>query len=478
LGTAKNIVFSSLQSIVTILFPLITFPYASRVLGPDGIGITNFAESFCRYFMLFAALGIPVYAVREISKVSKDKDKITKFFFEIFTINLITSSFVVGIYLLIISFFNKFDNYHELYVLGAFYIFINTFSIEWFYNGLSEFKYLAIRTLIVRIVSLVCLFLMVRTKDDVLWFFGLNVLVLLVNNILNFVYLKDKIHFSWQVLNLSKHLRPLMIIFFSSLAISLYSLLDTIILGFLKEDYFVGLYTLANKINKIPTTFILAVGAVFLPKLVMAYQDNDKKDFENLVQKSMQFIVVFSVPICFFILLSSKTLIILLAGNSFIEADWSLQLMTPLTFLIGFSYFFGMQVLLVVGEEKKLLLSVITGTILSIVLNFILIPIFADRGAAIANIVCETFVTILTGYFASKHIDFGNIFKIFFIQVFIYCAVALILFFFSPFNISLGLKFFIQVLFFIITFIIINLYILKIPFVSIFFKSLQEKINL
>lgn len=478
MNTSKNVVFSSLQSVVTILFPLIIFPYASKVLGPEGIGVTNFAESLCRYFMLFAALGIPIYAVREISKVSKDKEKVTKLFFEILTINLITSVLVVICYLLIIGFFDKFTSYHKLYILGAFYIFINAFSLEWFYNGLSEFKYLAIRTVFVRLISLGCLFLFVKTKDDVICFFGLNVFVLLINNLLNIFYLKGKIFFPWQSLNISIHLKPLLIIFLSSLAISLYSLLDTIILGFLKEDYYVGLYSLANKINKIPTTFILAVGAVFLPKLVSAYQKNDKNDFDDLVQKSMQFIIVFSVPICFYILSNSKVLILLLSNDNFTEANLSLQIMTPLTLLIGLSFFFGMQILLTVGEDKKLLLSVIIGTILSVTLNFILIPVYADRGASIANLVCEVFVAILTGYFASKYVSFDGIVRLFVIQFFTYSFISIAMFFLLKLKISNELNFVIQSLSFSIAFIFINLYILKIPFVTIFYKSILAKLKL
>lgn len=463
---------------VVILFPLITFPYASKVLGPEGIGVTNFAESLCRYFMLFATLGIPIYAVREISKINKDKDKISKLFFEILLINIITSVFVVTIYLFIISFFDKFVNYHELYLLGAFYIFINAFSIEWFYNGLSEFKFLAVRTVVVRLISLVCLFLFVRTKDDVIVFFSLNVLVLLINNLLNIYYLKEKIYFTFQIINITRHLNPLIIIFLSSLAISLYSLLDTIILGFLKEDYYVGLYSLASKINKIPTTFILAVGAVFLPKLVSAYQNNDKRNFDELVQKSMQFIVIFSVPICFFIFVTSKVLIALLSNDSFRDANLSLEILTPLTLLIGFSYFFGMQVLLTVGEDKKLLLSVIIGTILSVVLNFILIPVYADRGAAIANLVCEIFITGLTGYFASKYVKLNYVLKLFLIQVVVYSALSIAMVLFLKFNISKELYFLVQSVCFLIVFIIINLCILKIPFVLFFYNRIKANLKL
>lgn len=462
---------------MTILFPLIIFPYASKVLGPDGIGVTNFAENLCRYFMLFAALGIPIYAVREISKVSKDKEKVTKLFFEILTINLITSVVVVICYLLIICFFDKFTIYRELYILGAFYIFINAFSLEWFYNGLSEFKYLAIRTVFVRLISLGCLFLFVKTKDDVICFFGLNVFVLFTNNLLNIFYLKGKIFFSWQNLNISIHLKPLLVIFLSSLAISLYSLLDTIVLGFLKEDYYVGLYSLANKINKIPTTFILAVGTVFLPKLVSAYQNEDKLQFEDLVQKSLQFIIVFSVPMCFFILSNSKSLILFLSNVDFNEANTSLQIMTPLTLLIGLSYFFGMQILLTVGEERKLLLAVIVGTFLSIFLNFILIPLYADCGASVANLICEFFVTFLTGFFASRYIKFDGMLKLFLIQVLAYFLVYLGAFFLSRLKISNEINIVIQSFCFLSTFVFINLYLLKIPFLTLFYKSLSKKLK-
>lgn len=416
--------------------------------------------------MLFAALGIPIYGVREIAKVSNDKNKLSKLFFEIITINVITSFLVVMIYITIICNIEKFTSHRSIYYLGAFYIFINSFSIEWFYNGISEFKYLAIRTIAVRILSIVALFLFVKTKDDLFVFFAINVFVLLLNNFLNLIYLRNKITLFFHNLEFKSHLKPLVMFFLSSLAISLYSLLDTIILGFVKSDYFVGLYALGSKVNKIPTSFIIAVGAVFLPKLVQRHASQDKIGFDNLVKESLQFIIIFSVPICFFIYSNSRGLIELLSNQNFVEANTSLQIMSPLTFLIGLSYFFGMQILLTFGEEKKLLLSVTVGTILSVFLNILLIPSFNDQGAAIANVLCELLVVTLTGYFAAKHIAFDGIIRLFFLQFLIYGLLVCLLKVIFGEHHDVAFILVSQSLLFCIVFYFLNVYVYKITFMT------------
>ena len=313
--TSVNISYSLLQSLSTFLFQLITFIYASKILGPDGIGVSSFAESICRYFMLIAALGIPIYGLREISKVSDSRVKRSKLFLEILILNIITSLIVVIPYLILIFNNEKFVNYNEIYLLGVFYIFINAFSIDWFYQGLSEFKYLSIRTILVRFCALIFLFLFVKTKNDVFWFFLLSVLILFINNSLDLLFLKNKIILDCYRLEIKKHLKPLFIIFISTIAISLYVLFDVIILGFLKDDYFVGLYSFASKINKVPVSLVLSVCVVFLPKLVFSYTNKNYEEFNHLANNSLQFIISFSIPIGLIILTTSNPIILLLSDH-------------------------------------------------------------------------------------------------------------------------------------------------------------------
>lgn len=475
--TANNFFFNIIQSVSAVLFPLITFPYASRILGPEGIGITNFAENFCRYFMLFAALGIPIYGIREISKVSSSRSLRSKTFSEIITIHFLASFISVFVYLFIVFSFEKFQEHQGIYLLGAFYIFINCFSIEWFFNGLSEFKFIAIRSVLIRFLFVIGLFFLVKKSSDVFWYFSLNVVVLLINNLINLYYSKNKIFFVIKKLELKKHIKPLFYIFLSTLAISLYILIDTIILGFLKEDVYVGYYSLASKLNKVPLVFIVALGTVLIPQLTLAAHEKDMVSFEKLIHKSNDFVVMLGVPIAIGLFLCSKQLIVLFSGLDFLPATNSMQIMTGVSLLIGLSNIYGMQILVPLDKEKKLLLSVFIGTIISLVLNFILIPIWADFGAAITNLLSELAVTIVMGYFASRIINIGSPIKKIVLQIIGYLPIILLSFYLSPYIYS-GLFYMAIIAFLMIfTFLIVNLKVLKTPLAIETLEVLKQKMR-
>ncbi len=476
--TANNFFFNLIQSLSSVIFPLITFPYASRILGPDGIGMTNFAENLCRYFMLFSALGIPIYGVREIAKISSSFNLRSKIFSEIIVIHFVATSINVILYLIIIFSFNKFQHHVGIYLLGAFYIFINSFSIEWFFNGLSEFKFIALRSLLIRFLFVIGLFVLVRKSSDVFWYFSLNVMVMFVNNLINLYYCKNKVEFSIKNLEIMKHLRPLFYIFLSTLAISLYILIDTLILGFLKNETYVGYYTLASKLNKVPLTFIVALGIVLIPQLTLAVNEKDMVGFKKLINRSTDFVVIIGVPITIVLFLCSKQLIVLFSGSEFLPAIKSVQIMNGVSLLIGLSNIYGMQILVPMGEDKKLLISVLIGTILSLTLNFILIPIWADVGAALTNLLSELSVTIIMGYFASKLINLGSPIKKLALQIIGYSPIMLLGLYISRFIYSDLLYMGIVTFLILVSFLFVNLKLLKTPLTLEVFDVLKKKIKI
>jgi O-antigen/teichoic acid export membrane protein len=478
LKTANNFFFNLIQSLSSVIFPLITFPYASRILGPDGIGMTNFAENLCRYFMLFSALGIPIYGVREIAKISSSFNLRSKIFSEIIVIHFVATSINVILYLIIIFSFNKFQHHVGIYLLGAFYIFINSFSIEWFFNGLSEFKFIALRSLLIRFLFVIGLFVLVRKSSDVFWYFSLNVMVMFVNNLINLYYCKNKVEFSIKNLEIMKHLRPLFYIFLSTLAISLYILIDTLILGFLKNETYVGYYTLASKLNKVPLTFIVALGIVLIPQLTLAVNEKDMVGFKKLINRSTDFVVIIGVPITIVLFLCSKQLIVLFSGSEFLPAIKSVQIMNGVSLLIGLSNIYGMQILVPMGEDKKLLISVLIGTILSLTLNFILIPIWADVGAALTNLLSELSVTIIMGYFASKLINLGSPIKKLALQIIGYSPIMLLGLYISRFIYSDLLYMGIVTFLILVSFLFVNLKLLKTPLTLEVFDVLKKKIKI
>ncbi len=401
---SKNFFYNTILSVSQVLFPLIIFAYAARIINPAGIGKVSFVESICRYVILIAALGIPIYGVREIAKVKNDKTKLNSIFNEIVSIHIIISIAISVFYLIIIFFIEKFNNDIEYYLLGLIMIFSNVFTVEWYFQGTSNFKFITLRTIFVRTFTVILVFFIVTKSEDEIYFFLLTIITLLLNSIINFWYACKTINFKF-IINISefkKHFKPLLLIFSSTVSISLYVLMDIILLGFLSDEKAVGFYSIALKISKIPMLFVGALGMVLIPQLSYSFIQNDIENINVLISKSINFVVTFSIPIIFLIFGLSSDLILILFGEQFIEAAETLKILSVLVFLIGMSNIFGLQILTPMGKDKYLTFSVLFGTILSLTLNFILIPFYQEKGAAITTVITELVVTFSTYYFANK----------------------------------------------------------------------------
>lgn len=422
----KNFIYNTLLSITQVLFPLITFPYIARIIQPVGVGTVSFAESICRYAILIAALGIPIYGVREVAKCKDDKIKLSNLCSELLLIHFTTTFLTVVVYVFMVFTFDKFYQNIYYYILGIAMILSNIFVMEWYFQGIGNFKFITIRTLFVRTITIIAVFFLVKNPEDGIYFFSLTVLTNVLNGLINFWYAKQNLLISFKInfFSLKKHFKPLFLIFSTTLSISVYVLLDTIMLGFLSDEKAVGFYSMALRISKIPMLFIGALGVVLIPQLSLSFSQNQHEDFNRLISKSINFVITFSFPVIFLFLGISDELICVFAGDEFSEAAVTLKILSVVVFLIGLSNVFGLQILTPMGKDKYLTYSVILGTFISVILNLILIPIYHDRGAAISNIITECIVTLTTFYFASKFIklkpDYLFIFQSFFFCVPIY----------------------------------------------------------
>lgn len=410
----KNFAFNIILSVTQVLFPLITFSYVARVISPVGIGTVSFVESICRYAILIAALGIPVYGVREVAKLKEDKVELSKLCSELLTIHFLSTLLISIIYVITVFSSAKLNHNLNYYLLGLLMVFSNIFIMEWYFQGIGDFKFITIRTLIVRIITTISVFFLVTNANQGFNFFLLTVLTNVINGIVNFWYAKRSLNLSYSLnfKKLKKHLTPLFFIFSTTISISIYVLLDTIMLGFLADEKAVGFYSMALKISKVPMLFVGALGLVLIPQLSYSFHQNDLENFKILILKSLNFVITFSFPVIFFVFGISNELLHAFAGEQFLGAALTLKILSVVVLLIGLSNVFGLQILTPMGKDKFLTFSVLLGTITSLSLNFILIPLFQEKGAAITNIITELVVTGATLYFASKFIklDFDSLF--------------------------------------------------------------------
>lgn len=398
----KNFLHNLLFLLSNILFPLVSFSYVSRILGPEGYGKIQFIVVFAQYFIIIAAFGIPIFGVREIAKVSHSKSLLSKLFSELLFINILSSLLLLGIYLTIIFTFNWFQDDLNLYFLGGLLVLTSFSTLDWFYNGVEQFHFLSIRSITIKVISLIALFLFVKTKNNLVIYFLIIIFSVIGNNIWNLIKIRKLITFRFKQLNLRRHLPVLATLFITTISISIYTIIDTLLLGFLTDDISVGYYSAAVKINKIAIPLVVALGTVLIPRITQSIVDNDRALLKSLIDKSFAFICLLGIPISFGLFLFAPEFILSLSGSQFEMAILTTRLAAPLALLIGLGHLFGFQLLIPAGLEKKYLIATIAGMFISITLNLVLIPIIKDKGAAIATVASEMVVTIISFYYVYK----------------------------------------------------------------------------
>jgi O-antigen/teichoic acid export membrane protein len=402
----KNYLFNLLLSVANILFPIISFPYVSKILGPIGVGKVQFITTFASYFALVAALGIPIYGVREIAKYKSSPEKLSKVFSELVIINFITSLFLTVIYIAVVLTLPYFNVDKNLYLWAITLIILGFSSIDWFYAGMEEFKMVAVRSVLVRMISLVLMFLLVKKDTDYYMYLMILIFIILANNFINIIMLSKKVTFTYKNISLQRHLKSLFLIFGTTIATSMYTMLDTVLLGFLSDNKSVGLYSAAVKLSKIAIPIVTSFGIILVPKIAKNLAEKNIDEVQALLSKSFSFIAFFSIPLGFGLAILAPELIIAFSSEKFIDSTFSMQILSVLPFLIGFGNFFGFQILIPAGKDKELLFSVIGGVIIGLLLNFLLVPQLKQLGAAIANVASELVVTFLFMYFVKKHYNY------------------------------------------------------------------------
>ena len=296
----KNNFLLNLSTTITgLLFPLITFPYASRILMADGIGQVQFFQSIIDYVSLCTALGIPLYAVREIARIRDNKELRSRTTIEILLLHAILTLVGYIVVFILAKTVAKIEIDASLFFLLSTTLFFNTIGVAWFYQAIEDFKYITLRSLFVRILSLVALFIFVKTKQDLFYYAGILVIGTVGNNIFNFFRLRKYIKLSkgeFKRLNLLRHLIPALKIFILNLVISIYVNLDSVMLGFLKNEESVGYYAAATRLTKAILGIVSSLGAVLLPRFSNMITNGQKEEFQLLANKAASFTIALSLP--------------------------------------------------------------------------------------------------------------------------------------------------------------------------------------
>ncbi|WP_300267126.1 flippase [uncultured Enterococcus sp.] len=393
----RNAFINAIRTIFNVIFPLITFPYASKVLGVTNVGKFTFANSIVSYFILIAGLGIYSYSVREGALYKDDKVKISEFFSEILVINIL--SMIASYVLLFCLYFSweKLYAYKVLLLILSFSIALITFGCEWIYVVYEEFIYITLRSVLFQCIAIVYLFLFVKDKNDVIYYAVFFVISSTGSNIINVMLLRKKVYFTFRnIINLKKHIVPILTLFATSIANVIYVNSDMTLLGLFSNDYHVGLYSVSTKVYSIVKGILAAIIIVSIPRMSYYWNKKQNKKFKELGEQIFEFLFIFGFPSIVGLIVLSKEIILIVSSKEYLASVDSLIILSCALVFSIFSWFFQSCILIPSKNETKVLKATLLSALVNIIFNIILIPIYHQNAAAFTTFLAEMLSMILS----------------------------------------------------------------------------------
>lgn len=386
----------------SMIFPLLSYPYVSRILQPEGMGKVTFANSMVAYFALVAMMGIPTYGIRACARVRDDKEMLSRTVWEILVINFIMTLIVYvafGISLFLVS---RLAQDRTLFAFMGISIGLQALGAEWLFKALEEYSYITIRSLLFKVLALILMFLCIHRKEDYVIYGVLTLIAGMGSNICNFFRMRRYIlpfgkslgGITREVVRKAaeKHLKPVGIFFAMAAATTIYTNLDVVMLDFMRGDVETGYYGTAVKIKVVLVSFVTALGGVLLPRMSYYAERKMNREFRKTINRAFLFVGSLSVLLCIFFIYFAKYSILIISGEDFLPAVGTMQIIMPTLILIGFSNLCGMQILVPLGLEKQVLYSELAGALTDIGINLWLIPTMGAKGAAIGTLIAEAVV--------------------------------------------------------------------------------------
>lgn len=391
-----NFIMNVILTMSSILFPLITFPYVSRILLPEGTGKVAFAASLISYFALFSQLGIPTYGIRACAKVRDDKTELSRTVQELMIINITMSVVVYVVLFASIAFIPRLQEEKILYVITSLTILFNAIGMEWLYRGLEQYTYITVRSVIFKLIALLAMFVLIHEKEDYIIYGALSIFAASASNILNFIHAHKFIilrplgnyHFR-------KHIKAVAIFFAMSCATTIYTHIDSTMLGIMVSNSSVGYYDAAVKVRTTLLSIVTSLGAVLLPRASYYIELGMIDEFKRISQKALQFVVLLATPLTVYFILFASPSVHLLSGPAYDGAVLPMQIIMPTVLLVGITNILGIQMLVPLGKEKIVLYSEIAGAVTDLILNALLIPVLGTSGAAIGTLAAEIAVFVV-----------------------------------------------------------------------------------
>lgn len=395
----KNFAYKSALTVSNYLMAFMTFPYVSRVLGVERIGLVNFVDNTVNYFLLFATMGIGLLGVREIAAVKYNQQRLEYIFSNILGLNLIFTLGTLVIYILAINFIPQLHQYSELFYIGTAKIIFTVFLVEWFFTGIEHFRYITIRSVIIKLLYIIAVFYFIRAQNDYKLYFILTVGVVVVNAIINFIYVRRFIRIHWKYMIRQKYVRQNLSLGFYSIMTSMYLTFNVMFLGFVSTNTEVGYYTTAFKLYTVVLSLFTAFTNVMLPRMSSLLANGEEKKFQELINKSFNIMCFFCMPIILYSIILASPIIYILSGNGYEGAILPMQIIMPATLIVCIAQVLAIQIFLPMHYDKILFKASSIGAIGSLFLNISLVPYIYSIGSSIVLLCAELLVTTIYIYY-------------------------------------------------------------------------------
>lgn len=409
-GIAVSAALNIVRQAAMIAFPLITYSYATRVLGAAQIGVYEFAQSIVSYFALLAALGVVNYAVRDGAKYKAEgSDSLDRFASEVFSINLIMTIFSYVLMVVILQLSSHMQGYKTAIMIASLSILFTTLGVDWINSLFEDYMYLTIRYIAIQLFALVLLFLLVKKPEDLYVYIFISILATVLNGILNFFYVRRyaKIRFTF-ALNLKAHALSVFILFCNQIALVIYLNSDITILNILTDDTSVGLYGVAAKIYTMIKTLLNAAIFVVIPRF-SEYVLNGDSRFVTGLKKLLSLLFTILLPACVGLYFLAGDAVKIVAGDAFAGAEAPLKVLAVALLFAVLACYFANAIVMPVKQEKYFLVATVSAAVLNIVLNFVMIPRMGMIAAAITTLAAEVLVFIILTAVAAKYVKLKDI---------------------------------------------------------------------
>lgn len=407
---AKNYLYNISYQLLVLFAPLITVPYVSRVLGAQGVGINSYTNSWVTFFLLLGQMGISLYGNREVAYSRDSKEKLSKIFWEIEMLQLLTIAAAYVLFLIFIAIYSH--EYHHYFAIQSLIIIAGGLDISWYFMGLEDFKKTVLRNVIIKIVSIALIFMLVKKPNDLGMYIFLLAMSQIVGNLSLWPYLKENlVKISFRKLKPFSHFYPSLLLFIPTITSQVYLVVNRIMLGRMADTVAVGQYDYADKITKIVLAVVTATGTVMLPHIANKFANGDVRGIRQSLYNSFDFVTALAVPMMFGLAAVSTTFAPWFLGSEFSATGKIILIESPIIVFIAWSNVSGTQYLMPVNRVKEYTASVTIGAVVNIILNLFLIEIYGANGAALATTGSEFAVAAAQIYFIRTTIRRRDLFR-------------------------------------------------------------------